>query len=82
MKTLHHPRALLAAIPLAGFALAAIPAAASAAGPHATGSHTVQISAKLTVTHTAPPGARPAICIVRNHGTGTLSPYGRSPSPQ
>lgn len=75
MKTLHHPRALLAAIPLVGFALAATPAAA-ATGPHATGSHTVQISARLTVTHTAPPVCTAGICIVRNHGTGTLSPYG------
>jgi hypothetical protein len=71
MKTLHHSRALLAALPLAGIALAAIPAAASAS------SHTVQISAKLTVTHTAPPACKAGVCIVRNHGTGTLTPYGK-----
>jgi hypothetical protein len=75
MKRLHHPRALLAAIPLAGMALAAIPAAA-AAGQHAAASHTVQISAKLTVTHTAPPVCTAGVCVIRNHGTGTLAPYG------
>jgi hypothetical protein len=67
---LHLSRALLAAIPLAGIALAAIPAAA------ATSTHTVHISARLTVTHTAPPACRAGVCIVRNHGTGTLAPYG------
>jgi hypothetical protein len=57
MKTLKPARALLAAIPLAGLALVAILAAA-AAGPHAA-SQTVHISAKLTVTHTAPPRVAP-----------------------
>jgi hypothetical protein len=75
MKTLHHSRALLAAIPLVGLALAAIPAAAATA-PHPATSHTVQISAKLTVTHTAPPVCTNGVCLVRNHGKGTLSPYG------
>jgi hypothetical protein len=75
MKTLHHSRALLAAIPFAGLALAAIPAAA-AAGPHATAARTVQISAKLTVTHTAPPVCTAGVCVIHNHGTGTLTPYG------
>jgi hypothetical protein len=70
MKTLHTSRTLLAAIPLAGIALAAIPAAA------ATSTHTVQISAKLTVTHTAPPVCTAGVCIVRNNGKGTLTPYG------
>jgi hypothetical protein len=52
MEALNLSRTLLAAIALAGIGLAAIPAAkaASAAWPQ-----TVHISAKLTVTHTAPP---------------------------
>jgi hypothetical protein len=76
MKALHPSRALLAAIPLAGLALAAIPAAA-ATTPHAARSQTVQISAKLTVSHTAPPVCTNGVCLVRNHGTGTLAPYGK-----
>jgi len=75
MKTLHHSRVLLAAIPLAGLALAAIPAAA-ATGPQAATSRTVHISAKLTVTHTAPPVCTAGVCIVKNNGKGTLAPYG------
>lgn len=75
MKTLNRSRALLAALPLAGIALAAVPAAA-ATGQQAAGSHTVHISAKLTVTHTAPPVCKAGVCVVRNHGTGTLTPYG------
>ena len=75
MKTLNRSRALLAALPLAGIALAAVPAAA-ATGQQATGSHTVHVSAKLTVTHTAPPVCKAGVCVVRNHGTGTLTPYG------
>jgi hypothetical protein len=70
MKALHRSRILLAAIPLAGIALAAVPAAA-AAGPH-----TVHVSARLTVTHTAPPACTAGICLIRNHGTGTMTPYG------
>ena len=74
MKAFPASRALLAAIPLAGPALAAIPAAA-ATGPHAA-SQTVHISAKLTVTHTAPPVCTAGVCVIHNHGTGTLTPYG------
>ncbi len=79
MKTFHRSRALLAAIPLACLALAAIPAAA-ATGPHThtyTHTHTVHISGKLTVTYTAPPACKAGVCVVRNHGTGTLAPYGK-----
>jgi hypothetical protein len=76
MKTLRHCRTLLAAIPIAGLALAAAPAAA-VAGPHTTGSQTVHISAKLTVTHTAPPVCTAGVCVVRNHGHGTVAPYGK-----
>ena len=75
MKPLKSSRILLAAIPLVGLALAAIPAAA-ATGPYTGGSPTVHISAKLTVTHTAPPVCTNGVCIVHNHGHGTLSPYG------
>ena len=71
MKALHPSRILLAAIPLAGIALAAVPAAA------ATGTHAVHISARLTVTHTAPPVCKAGICIIDNHGTGTMTPYGK-----
>jgi len=71
MNTLRPSRTLLAAIPLAVIALAAVPAAA-AAGPH-----TVQISARLTVTYTAPQVCKAGICIIHNHGTGTLTPYGK-----
>jgi hypothetical protein len=74
MKTLHRSRALLAAIPLAGgLALAAIPAGASAA-PHR---QTVHISAELTVAATATPVCKAGVCVIRNHGTGTLAPYGK-----
>ena len=75
MKTLRRSRIriLMAAIPLAGIALAAIPgaAAAAAAGPHA-----VHISARLTVTNTAPPVCTAGVCIIDNHGIGTMAPYG------
>ncbi len=70
MKALHLSRTLLAAIPLAGIALAPVPAAA-AAGPH-----TVHIRARLTVTDTAPPVCKAGICIIHNRGTGTMTPYG------
>jgi hypothetical protein len=71
MKTLNLSRILLAAIPLAGFGLAAIPAAVGAAGLQ-----TVHISAKLTVTYTAPPVCHAGVCVIHNHGKGTLAPYG------
>ena len=76
MKALRHPRILLAAIPLAGLALAAIPAAAATGTPAGAGMHTVQISAALTVTYTAPPACTAGVCVIHNHGTGTLAPYG------
>lgn len=75
MNPLHRSRAVLAAIPLAGLALAAIPAAA-AAGSHAAASHTVQISARLHVTHTSVPDCQGQICFIYNNGNGTLTPYG------
>ena len=76
MKTLRHSRILLAAIPLAGLALAALPAAAATA-PQPAAAQTVHISAKLTVTHTAPPVCTAGVCIVKNNGHGTLTPYGK-----
>jgi hypothetical protein len=75
MKTLHPSRALLAAIPLAGLALAAIPGAAAAV-PNAAASRTVHVSARLTVTHTAPPVCTNGVCLIDNNGHGTLAPYG------
>jgi hypothetical protein len=36
----------------------------------------VPISAQLTVTHTAPPVCTNGVCVIRNHGHGTLTPYG------
>lgn len=75
MKTLHRSRVLLAAIPLAGIALAAVPAAA--ASVPAAGSHSVHVSARLTVTHTAPPACKGGVCVIRNHGAGTMTPYGK-----
>jgi|SRR5215472_911716 len=74
MKSLNLTRTLLAAIPLLGLGLATIPAVAATASQAAA--HTLQISAKLTVTHTARPVCKAGVCIIRNHGTGTLSPYG------
>ena len=74
MTTLNRSRILLAVLPLAGIALAAAPASAASAA--AAGPHTVHVSAKLTVTHTAPPTCKAGVCIIRNHGTGTMAPYG------
>ena len=74
MTTLNRFRILLAVLPLAGIALAAVPASAAPAA--AAGPHTVHVSAKLTVTHTAPPTCKAGVCIIRNHGTGTMAPYG------
>jgi hypothetical protein len=78
MKALRHPSILLAVIPLAGIALAAVPAAA-ATGPHAAAARprAVHISARLTVTHTAAPVCKAGVCIIRNHGKGRLAPYGK-----
>jgi hypothetical protein len=77
MKVLHRSRILLAAIPLAGIALAAVPAAAAAVpAASAAGPHTVHVSAKLTVAYTARPACTAGICTITNRGTGTLVPYG------
>ncbi len=90
MKTLNRWHILLAAIPLAGVAFAAVPAAAvpaaavpAAAAPVAAapvavaaGPHTVHVGARLAVSYTAPQVCKAGICIIRNHGTGTLAPYG------
>ena len=75
MKPANITRTLIAAIPLVMLALATIPAAAAAGSPAAP--RTVQIRAKLTVTHTAPPVCTAGVCVIQNHGTGTLFPYGR-----
>jgi hypothetical protein len=73
MKAPKLSRALLATIPIAGIAL--VPASV-ATGPQAA--HPVHISAKLTVTFTASPVCSKAdVCVIRNRGTGTMSPYGK-----
>ena len=51
-------------------------AAAPAAATPAAGPHTVHVDARLTVSYTAPQVCKGGICIIRNHGTGTLAPYG------
>ena len=71
MKLSKTTRALVAAILPAGIVLAACQAAAATAT-----SHTVQVSAKLTVSQTAPPVCNAGVCVISNHGTGTLTPYG------
>jgi hypothetical protein len=56
------------------FVAVAAPAPFAAASP--TTSPTVKISAELTVTHTKPPSCSGAVCTIKNHGTGTMTPYG------
>jgi hypothetical protein len=73
MKALDLPRTLVAAIPLVGIAVAAT---AATAATTAADPHTVHISAELTVIQTAPRVCNAGVCIIRNHGTGTLAPYG------
>ena len=67
---------LTAGAAVAAAAIAAAGALAPLGRASATTSHTVRISAKLTVTHTAPPVCTNGVCLVRNHGHGTLTPYG------
>jgi hypothetical protein len=67
---------LTAGAAVAAAAIAAAGALAPLGRASATTSHTVRISAKLTVTHTAPPVCTNGVCIVSNHGKGTLAPYG------
>ena len=38
--------------------------------------HTLHVSARLRVTYTAPPVCTAGVCVIHNHGTGTLTPYG------
>jgi predicted MFS family arabinose efflux permease len=54
-----------------GTAVQAEVPAAPAAGPD-----TVHITARLTVTYTAPPVCTAGVCVIANQGTGTLAPYG------
>jgi hypothetical protein len=71
MKLPKITHALAAAIVPGGIVLAACQSAAAAPD-----SHTVQITAKLTVTNTAPPVCNAGVCVISNHGNGTLTPYG------
>lgn len=57
--------------------LAAAAALAPLAAVSATTSHTVKISAKLNVTASKPPSCSAGICTIKNHGTGTVTPYGK-----
>lgn len=69
----------IAALGVAGFCgVAAGGTAVQAAVPPAVaaGPHTVHVSARLTVTYTAPAACKGGVCVIRNHGTGTLTPYG------
>jgi hypothetical protein len=77
MKALHRSRILLAAIPLAGIALAAVPAAAaSVPASSAAWPRTVHVKGRLTVAYTAPPACTAGICTITNRGSGTLAPFG------
>jgi hypothetical protein len=68
---------VIGALGVAGFCgLPACGTAAQAAVATA-GPHTVHVSARLTVTYTAPAACKAGVCVIRNRGTGTLSPYGR-----
>jgi hypothetical protein len=66
--------------PLKPIIAATLVAAAAALAPlapaSATTSHTVQISANLTVTESSPPTCSAGICTIDNQGTGTMTPYG------
>jgi hypothetical protein len=63
---------------IAGVALVAAAAAlAPLAAANTTATHTVKISAKLKVTASKPPACTAGICTIKNHGTGTMTPYGK-----
>jgi len=61
-----------AGIALAAGALAGIPVAAATAAPHS-----LNVSAKLTVTGGAPPACRAGVCTLDNHGSGRMAPFGK-----
>lgn len=63
-------RAAAAALAVAAVVAAPIAVAATPA------SHTIKISARLKVTTTKPPSCSAGVCTIKNHGTGTLKPYG------
>lgn len=62
---------------IAGAALVAAAAAMTPLAAASTTSHTVKISAKLKVTGSTPPKCSAGICTFKNHGTGTMTPYGK-----
>jgi hypothetical protein len=66
---------------LTRIAAAVLVAAAAALAPLAaasgTTSDTVKISAKLKVTGGKRPSCSAGVCTIKNHGTGTMSPYGK-----
>ncbi len=51
-----------------------MPAAASAG---ASPARTLNVSANLKVTAGAPPACHAGICTIRNHGTGTMTHFGK-----
>jgi hypothetical protein len=59
-----------------GLLVAAAAALAPLAAASATSSHSVKISAELKVTGGTPPSCSAGICTIKNHGTGTMTPYG------
>jgi len=76
MKLPTFARVVTAAILPVGIALAACQSAAAAAGSNTAASTKVEISAKLTVLQTAPPVCTAGVCVISNHGKGTLTPFG------
>lgn len=62
----------LARITVVAAALASSPFVAAAAVPHS-----LNVSAKLTVTGGPPPACHASICTIRNHGTGQLTHFGK-----
>jgi hypothetical protein len=61
----------------AGALVAVAVASAPLALASTTASHTVTIRAKLEVTGQKPPSCSAGICTITNHGTGTMTPYGK-----
>ncbi len=69
--------AALGVVGLCGLAAGGTAAQAAVPADAGSGSHTVLINARLTVAQTAPPACKGGVCVIRNHGTGTLTPYGK-----
>jgi hypothetical protein len=59
-------------VALAAAAIAIVPLATASSAPR-----TKTVRAKLNVTASEPPSCSSGICTIRNHGTGTMTPYGK-----